>query len=188
MSVCFIDKKEVNRIVFDIVATMSIKAEKCAIKNGITYKPDSTQVRLADDSLVKVCGKKDSLEENIDGFIFKNEFEEDFRDLKPKIIEDLATKYKDLKGGYKVGQFKIRLKEDRVIFKHTFRQSETEKREMRKKETDELLEAGIIRISDSPYSSPFFIVKKKDGSYKPVIDFKELKKNYILIRLANTKS
>ncbi|CAF0816309.1 unnamed protein product [Brachionus calyciflorus] len=52
----FIEKKEVNRIVFDIGATMSIlKLVKCAIKNDITYKPDSTQVRLADDSLVKVC-------------------------------------------------------------------------------------------------------------------------------------
>ncbi|CAF1035445.1 unnamed protein product, partial [Brachionus calyciflorus] len=67
MTVGFIDKKEVNKIVFEIGPTMSIIAEKCAIKNGITYKADSTQVRLADESLVKVCGKTEPLEVALGG-------------------------------------------------------------------------------------------------------------------------
>ena len=45
-----------------------------------------------------------------------------------------------------------------------------------KQVTDELLEAGIITLSDSEYCSPFFIKRKPDGGYRPLIDFKELNK------------
>ena len=78
-------------------------------------------------------------------------------------------------GDCKIGQFKIRLKEDKLVFKQPNRHSETEKIEMRKV-INELIESGIIRISDCPNCSPFFMVKKKDGGFRPVIDFKELNK------------
>ena len=39
---------------------------------------------------------------------------------------------------------------------------------------DEHLKSGRIRPSKSPYASPFFFVKKKDGSLRPVQDYRRL--------------
>ena len=39
---------------------------------------------------------------------------------------------------------------------------------------DELLQEGVIQQSFSPWNSPLFLVPKKDGSYRPVIDFRKV--------------
>ncbi len=39
---------------------------------------------------------------------------------------------------------------------------------------DENLESGRIRPSKSPFASPFFFVKKKDGTLQPVQDYRKL--------------
>ncbi len=39
---------------------------------------------------------------------------------------------------------------------------------------DELLAEGVIQESHSPWNSPLFLVSKKDGSYRPVIDFRKV--------------
>src|SRR6187551_3502137 len=39
---------------------------------------------------------------------------------------------------------------------------------------DEELRKGYIRTSTSPNSSPFFFVKKKDGTLRPVQDYRRL--------------
>ncbi|SJL18794.1 uncharacterized protein ARMOST_22395 [Armillaria ostoyae] len=41
---------------------------------------------------------------------------------------------------------------------------------------DENLESGCIKESKSPFASPFFFVKKKDGSLRPVQDYRKLNK------------
>ncbi len=38
-------------------------------------------------------------------------------------------------------------------------------------EADKLLSAGVIQESHFLYNSPMFLVGKKDGSYRPIIDF-----------------
>ncbi len=39
---------------------------------------------------------------------------------------------------------------------------------------DELLAEGVIQESHSPWNSPLLLVSKKDGSYRPVIDFRKV--------------
>ena len=40
----------------------------------------------------------------------------------------------------------------------------------------ELLDRGFIRRSSSPWGAPILFVKKKDGSHKMCIDYRELNK------------
>ena len=48
------------------------------------------------------------------------------------------------------------------------------KREVIDKTADEMLEAGIISRSRSPWSFPVVIVDKKDGSKRFCVDFRKL--------------
>ena len=42
------------------------------------------------------------------------------------------------------------------------------------KQVAELLDQGVISHSKSPWNSPLFLVPKKDGSYRPVVDFRKV--------------
>lgn len=39
---------------------------------------------------------------------------------------------------------------------------------------EELLNSGVIRHNTSPYSSPIVMVKKKDGTWRMCVDYREL--------------
>ncbi len=45
-------------------------------------------------------------------------------------------------------------------------------RQVVQQKVDELLQEGVIQESHSPWNSPIFLVPKKDGSYRPFIDFR----------------
>ena len=93
-----------------------------------------------------------------------------FENIVLKINKNKATCYNELNGGSEVGTFKIDLKEDKTVFKFQYKRSEKDKLEL-KRTKDKLLDAKILRISDSEHSSPFFMIRKKDGSFRPVYDF-----------------
>lgn len=41
---------------------------------------------------------------------------------------------------------------------------------------DELLESGIIRLSNSPFASPMVLIRKKTGDIRLCVDYRELNK------------
>lgn len=71
----------------------------------------------------------------------------------------------------KTGQLEIRLIDpSRTVQRRPYRLSVEEKAVVRDK-VKQLLNAGVIRPSCSPFSSPVLLVKKKDGSDRMCIDY-----------------
>ncbi|KAL1268488.1 hypothetical protein QQF64_033851 [Cirrhinus molitorella] len=80
---------------------------------------------------------------------------------------------------------------DETPFKHRPRPIHPEDIEAVKKHLQELLDAGVIRESMSPYSSPIVVVKKKSGDIRLCIDYRKLnqrtiKDAYALPKLEDT--
>lgn len=67
----------------------------------------------------------------------------------------------------------INLVDNFIVNRRPYRLAASEKDEVQKI-VRELLENGIVRESSSPYSSPVLLVKKKDGNFRMVVDFREL--------------
>ena len=64
------------------------------------------------------------------------------------------------------------------ISKAPYRMAPAELKEL-KSQLEEMLEAGFIRPSTSPWGAPVLFVKKKDGSLRLCIDYRQLNKDTI---------
>lgn len=89
----------------------------------------------------------------------------EFRDLFGDKAEDL--------GVAKSAQIEIKLTDDKPFTYRPYRMAETEKEKIRTIVSD-LLGAGIIRESESPFASPVLLVKKKNGQDRMCIDYRKL--------------
>lgn len=75
------------------------------------------------------------------------------------------------------GKIKIELIDPhKTVQRRPYRLSDVEKQIVREK-ISELLDAGVIRESSSPFASPILLVKKSDGSDRMVVDYRELNSN-----------
>ena len=63
---------------------------------------------------------------------------------------------------------------DETPFKHRCRPVHPEDREGVRKHIQELLDTGVIRESESPFSSPIVVVRKKNGDIRLCIDYRKL--------------
>ncbi|CAK1548125.1 unnamed protein product [Leptosia nina] len=77
----------------------------------------------------------------------------------------------------KTGELKIDLIDPtKTVHRRPYRLSPTELSVVNEK-VNELLDANIIRESSSPFASPILLVKKKDGSDRMCVDYRELNSN-----------
>lgn len=81
---------------------------------------------------------------------------------------------KNLKKSHKV-TMKIEVTNSSIVKHRPYRVPEADKTVLRNL-IQELLEAGIIRKSNSPYASPSFLIDKKDGTKRLVVDFRQINK------------
>lgn len=73
-------------------------------------------------------------------------------------------------GAAMVHPHSIRLRTNEPIYTPQYRRSKAEE-DIIEKETQKLAAGGVIRPSWSPYNSPVLVVRKKDGSWRSVIDY-----------------
>ncbi|XP_050522940.1 uncharacterized protein LOC126895280 [Daktulosphaira vitifoliae] len=107
-------------------------------------------------------------------------------DINPALPIDQQNK---LRGSCKVAPIELQLSSNKIINLPNFKLSRVERNEI-EKQTEELLKAGIVEESSSPYSNPVFLVAKNQGQcsksqegskeYRMVIDFRKL--NEIIYR------
>lgn len=86
-------------------------------------------------------------------------------------IDDIPT------NRVKTGELKIDLLDPhKVVQRRPYRLAPVEKQIVRDK-VEQLLKAGVIRESSSPFASPILLVKKKDDSYRLCVDYRGLNAN-----------
>jgi len=99
----------------------------------------------------------------------------DFENLVALLYENLdlfATSLADMPGT-DLMMHRIDTGSSPPIRKRSYRQAPAKQAEITK-QVNEMLQAGIIEVSDSPWSSPVLLVSKKDGSKRFCVDYRSL--------------
>lgn len=141
-------------------------------RDGITYiRTKDRQFLTRSDNInkkVNVVGKSDQLNLNTP--------------LQGTELESLTSVINDflkflIKGTaittVRTGEMDIRLTSSTPVVYKPYRLSYTEKLKVREI-TQDLLEKGVIRRSNSEYASPIILVRKRDGSDRLCVDFRAL--------------
>lgn len=89
------------------------------------------------------------------------------------LIQLELTKFENLPQTSSAGIHVIKMKTD-TPFRQRYYPRNPCMKEVINVQIDELLSSGQIEKSDSPYSSPLVLVRKKDGSWRMCVDFRQL--------------
>lgn len=108
-------------------------------------------------------------------------------DINPDLTEDEMKKAKSLISKYihlfatnevdfkesKLEPYTFKVMDETPVTHPPYRLPIAQRQEL-DRQINELQKAGIIKESQSPYSSPAFLVSKKDGGYRLVVDYRRL--------------
>lgn len=97
---------------------------------------------------------------------------EKIENLLKKHANIFANSVKQLTG-CKTVKHRVYLSDDIPVRQKPYRTPHPLREEL-KKQINDLLDAGIISVSDSPYASPIILVKKKNNTYRLVCDYRRL--------------
>ena len=89
--------------------------------------------------------------------------------------QDIFSKHDDDLGLTSLAEHQIDLTDSKPI-KQPFRRVPLAFVNEEKQAIDKLLKQGVIRPSNSPWASPLCLVRKKDGSVRPCVDYRRLNK------------
>ena len=128
-----------------------------------------------DDVELDVPGKSSNATETVNNVHISDELDPEQRNQLWKLLREFEDIFSDLPGKTDVIEHRIVLTDGNPIrckpypVLHALKDAIIE-------EVKEMERLGVIEKSDSPYASPLLIVKKKDGSNRPVVDFTRLNK------------
>ena len=120
-------------------------------------------------------GKEAEFKINLEGCVFEGEMRERFIKLCEKYDCIFSKSEKDL-GKTDMYYHGIDLTTERPIYTPNYRTPPPHIQADIEFETNKLLASGCIRESDSPYSAPIVLVKKKHGGWRYCTDFRRLNK------------
>lgn len=155
-------------------------------RNAVEYQDieiitdiEGSRIRRKRVDGVDLCVNSVQIEDNLESQITEliSKIDHLDVDIQGKIIDIFQRHNAVLRksGSVTTGELKLRLKNNGSVNYRPYRLAPSE-REKVKRIIDELLENNIIRESDSSFSSPVILVKKKDGSDRLCIDYRSLNK------------
>ena len=173
-------------IVFHVLVDKYLKYDimigREILSRGFDIKITQNSVAISRTKVINVCNKDTKNEININD-VDTGVIGED----KSRLISVLE-KFKDSfitgfpRARVNTGQMEIRLIDPNVTVQRSpYRLSEEERRLVRER-INKLVEAEIIRPSNSPFASPILLVKKKDDSERLCVDYRKLNKNTVADR------
>lgn len=87
----------------------------------------------------------------------------------------------DTLGRTNVEEFDIKLKEDKIIYRPQYRVPHSQQ-EVLETVIKDMMRKDIIKESTSPFNSPLILVKKRDGTMRPCVDFRALNEITVPLR------
>lgn len=146
------------------------------LQNGLSVKVDSSTVTFSSTKFNNFCSKRDesSYFRSIDTDLTGSD-----KDKLISILEKYSDKFIDNLPTTRAqtGELKIDLIDpNKIVHRRPYRLSPSELDIVNDK-VKELLEANIIRESSSQFASPIILVKKKDGTDRMCVDYRELNRN-----------
>uniref|UniRef100_A0A0A9W863 Retrovirus-related Pol polyprotein from transposon opus n=2 Tax=Lygus hesperus TaxID=30085 RepID=A0A0A9W863_LYGHE len=148
---------------------MTLNANRCTL----------IETKNTDPKVINECFRK--IDEQVSFENITTDITDNKRSQLLTVLNKFAESFTDglPKTRVTTGQLEIRLIDPtRTVQRRPYRLAPVE-RETVRKIVDQLQVAGIIRPSCSPFASPVLLVKKKNGSDRMVVDYRELNNNTV---------
>ena len=132
-------------------------------------------------SIVSMIHAEDLLERGAEGFLatismVKNDGHHELQDI--PVVEEFEDVFEALKGPPPARGDALTIELEpgtALVSRAPYRLAPAEMAEL-KRQLEELLGKGFIRLSTSPWGAPVLFVKKKDGSFRLCVDYRGLNK------------